>query len=256
MHRTIRNTLTSLTLASLTLTGLIATPTPPAEAHHGRHNHTWVDVNTTRMAFQKHRTDTYSIKTRAHHRSGKGITGKAILIINGDRQRWHRLKHGNSLFRIHRDDLPRGKSKITVWIKPTNPKQNGKIVRRYVIDKPKSKPKVTSSSQGARVMAVARAQLGKPYRWGGAGPGSYDCSGLTAYAYKHGAGIKLPHYSGAQRNAGRKVTNPRPGDIAFTPGHVSLCATKGCTVVIEAARPGTDVRRVSRWQRNPTYIRP
>ncbi|HET6874210.1 MAG TPA: NlpC/P60 family protein, partial [Acidimicrobiales bacterium] len=29
------------------------------------------------------------------------------------------------------------------------------------------------------VLAYARAQLGKPYQWGGAGPSSFDCSGLV-----------------------------------------------------------------------------
>src|SRR6266536_3031261 len=39
---------------------------------------------------------------------------------------------------------------------------------------------------GAAQAAVAYAmrQLGKPYQWGAAGPGSFDCSGLTSAAYR------------------------------------------------------------------------
>ena len=35
----------------------------------------------------------------------------------------------------------------------------------------------------ATAIAFAMAQLGKPYQWGAAGPGSYDCSGLVYAAY-------------------------------------------------------------------------
>ena len=33
-------------------------------------------------------------------------------------------------------------------------------------------------------LAAARAQLGKPYVWGAAGPNSFDCSGLVTYALR------------------------------------------------------------------------
>jgi len=36
----------------------------------------------------------------------------------------------------------------------------------------------------ARVVNVARAQLGDPWRYGAAGPGAFDCSGLVTYAYR------------------------------------------------------------------------
>ncbi|MGZ6868622.1 MAG: C40 family peptidase, partial [Blastococcus sp.] len=47
----------------------------------------------------------------------------------------------------------------------------------------------TAAAQTA--VNTALAQLGKPYAWGGAGPASFDCSGLTQYAYA-AAGIPLP----------------------------------------------------------------
>ena len=63
---------------------------------------------------------------------------------------------------------------------------------------------------------VAKEQLGKPYVWGAAGPDSFDCSGLTMYAYGK-AGIALPHYTGDQWNQGRHVSESelQPGDLIF-----------------------------------------
>lgn len=63
---------------------------------------------------------------------------------------------------------------------------------------------------------VAEDQLGKPYVWGAEGPDSFDCSGLTKYAYA-AAGIALPHFTGDQWNAGRHVAESelQPGDLIF-----------------------------------------
>ena len=68
----------------------------------------------------------------------------------------------------------------------------------------------------ATALSVAKAQLGKPYVWGAAGPDTFDCSGLTMYAYGK-AGIYLPHYTGDQWNQGRHVSEGelRPGDLVF-----------------------------------------
>lgn len=63
---------------------------------------------------------------------------------------------------------------------------------------------------------AAEDQLGKPYQWGAEGPDSFDCSGLTKYAYA-AAGIYLPHYTGDQWNSGRHVAESdlQPGDLVF-----------------------------------------
>ncbi len=80
----------------------------------------------------------------------------------------------------------------------------------------------TSSSQPAPTAAAqtavdtARAQVGKPYQYGAAGPDSYDCSGLTQYSYRS-AGIELPHSSRSQSEMGTPVdrANLQPGDLVF-----------------------------------------
>ena len=68
-----------------------------------------------------------------------------------------------------------------------------------------------------KVISVAKAQIGKPYVWGATGPDSFDCSGLTYYAYKNGADITLPRNSKSQATAGKYVAKSdlQPGDLVF-----------------------------------------
>lgn len=68
-----------------------------------------------------------------------------------------------------------------------------------------------------KVISVAKAQMGKPYRWGATGPNSFDCSGLMQYAFKNGAGVSLPRVSRDQANVGKKVSKAelQPGDLVF-----------------------------------------
>lgn len=67
-----------------------------------------------------------------------------------------------------------------------------------------------------KVVAFARAQLGKPYVWGTEGPHSFDCSGLTLSAYAY-AGIHIPRVSRSQWSWGPHVPDghERPGDLVF-----------------------------------------
>ena len=66
------------------------------------------------------------------------------------------------------------------------------------------------------VLAAALAQVGTPYLWGGSGPGGFDCSGLTSYAYR-AVGVSLPHSSRAQSRMGTAVSRGdlQPGDLVF-----------------------------------------
>lgn len=62
----------------------------------------------------------------------------------------------------------------------------------------------------------ALAVLGTPYVWDAAGPSSFDCSGLTMWAWSH-AGVPLNHYTGDQVNEGARVTPNQllPGDLVL-----------------------------------------
>jgi cell wall-associated NlpC family hydrolase len=76
-------------------------------------------------------------------------------------------------------------------------------------------PPPASSGAGAAV-AYARAQLGKPYLWAGAGPASFDCSGLTMRAWG-AAGVSLPHSAASQyaNTAHVPIADLQPGDLVF-----------------------------------------
>ncbi|HEX5788978.1 MAG TPA: C40 family peptidase [Woeseiaceae bacterium] len=69
---------------------------------------------------------------------------------------------------------------------------------------------------GTLAAEVALAQVGQPYRYGGAAPGGFDCSGLVQYAYRR-AGLALPRTTGALWSHSDTVsrTELRPGDLLF-----------------------------------------
>ena len=79
-----------------------------------------------------------------------------------------------------------------------------------------------TTSAPSRLQAVldfAKAQIGKPYAFGKAGPTSYDCSGLTLAAFAQ-VKVSLPHQSLAQSKLGSavdwRVTGVQAGDLVFT----------------------------------------
>lgn len=102
----------------------------------------------------------------------------------------------------------------------------------------------------AKVTAFARAQVGKWYRWGTAGPNTYDCSGLTMASYAR-AGVRLSHASRVQRGQGRAVSLRAllPGDVLWRPGHVVMYLGDG--KIVEAPHSGARVRtrafRAAEW---------
>jgi cell wall-associated NlpC family hydrolase len=65
-------------------------------------------------------------------------------------------------------------------------------------------------------LQAALSRRGKPYLWGATGPDSFDCSGLTSWAYRQ-AGITIPRTSRSQFGAGRPVPLNAlvPGDLLF-----------------------------------------
>ena len=103
---------------------------------------------------------------------------------------------------------------------------------------------IATQHEAAAVVAFARAQLGKPYHYGSAGPASYDCSGLAKAAWAK-AGVNLAHYTGAQWEEGAPVSkaNLRAGDLVFFGAdkyHVGIYIGNGN--MIEAPHTGADVR--------------
>ena len=94
-------------------------------------------------------------------------------------------------------------------------------------------------------IAYAEAQLGKPYQWGGAGPDSFDCSGLVMMAWEQ-AGVYFPHLAQDQYDMTERIpfSDLLPGDLVFfgTPTdvhHVGLYIGNG--EMIDAPETGQDV---------------
>lgn len=117
---------------------------------------------------------------------------------------------------------------------------------------------VTAASAAQVAVQVALAQVGKPYQWAGAGPNSFDCSGLVMYAWSQ-AGVTLPHYSVSQYEDTTRIGESQltPGDLVFydtgdgaQPGHVTIFVGNG--QVVTADSPGTSVKVVPlNWDGTP-----
>ena len=62
----------------------------------------------------------------------------------------------------------------------------------------------------------AAKMVGKPYRFGGASPAGFDCSGLVQFSYQQ-AGITLPHSTDRQRRVSKhvRVSELKRGDLLF-----------------------------------------
>lgn len=112
----------------------------------------------------------------------------------------------------------------------------------------------------------ARAQLGKPYVWGGRGPDSFDCSGLTQGAWR-AAGVQIPWVTTTQWNPDHPdyrggtaervqegsldVSVLQPGDLLFfhtnpgaaSPSHVGIYAGGG--MMVHAANSRKPIEEVS-----------
>jgi len=107
--------------------------------------------------------------------------------------------------------------------------------------------------------AVARNQIGDPYRYGAAGPNAFDCSGLTMFAFGK-AGISLPRSSGAQASYVRRIHkhNMRRGDLMFFYGsggvyHLGLFTGRwddGRRVILHSSSSGRPVQRDRVWTDN------
>ena len=129
--------------------------------------------------------------------------------------------------------------------KPTEPKP------KPTTKPPAADPPPATGSKVEKVIAFAQAQLGEPYKWGGAGPSSWDCSGLVMKAWG-AAGVTFPHSASAQFSQSKRVSvgSIQRGDLVFWSNgsaksiyHVAMYLGGG--KMIHAPRPGRNVEIVS-----------
>ena len=105
-----------------------------------------------------------------------------------------------------------------------------------------------TSNRALAAVAAAKAQVGKRYVWGTSGANTFDCSGLTSYAYRQ-VGINISRSSRVQwQSAGRRVSKSelKPGDLVFyySPvSHVGIYIGNG--KIVDAANPRKGVRITS-----------
>lgn len=107
-----------------------------------------------------------------------------------------------------------------------------------------ARPAPAPNGGAQAAVEAALSQLGKPYQWAAEGPDSYDCSGLTLWAWAH-AGVSLPHNSGMQYAATPRVDRSdwQPGDLLFFGSpihHVGMYIGNG--QMVEAPYTGSQVR--------------
>ena len=111
---------------------------------------------------------------------------------------------------------------------------------------------VTTVPRRIQALHLAAAQVGKPYRWGAAGPYAFDCSGLIYYVYRTRLHVALPRTANAQRIATVRVakSNILAGDLVFfmrsgRAYHVGVYAGSG--KVWHSPRPGQRVQLSKLW---------
>jgi cell wall-associated NlpC family hydrolase len=104
----------------------------------------------------------------------------------------------------------------------------------------------TTATQAGKAVSFAYAQIGKPYAWGGTGPNSFDCSGLTEASWAY-AGVSIPRVSYSQMSDLPHVSlsDLQPGDILGFAGNSHVGLYVGGGFLIDAPQTGQDIQKVS-----------
>lgn len=118
----------------------------------------------------------------------------------------------------------------------------------------------TRREKVAHALAVAKNQIGDPYRYGAAGPNAFDCSGLLYYSYKVKSGFgAFPRTSGAQARFahGIRRRDMRPGDLMFFQSNGRVYHTAifvgwkdGRRLLLHSPRTGSRVHITTVWTDN------
>ena len=106
-------------------------------------------------------------------------------------------------------------------------------------------PAAVPAARYGGVVGIAMQYLGVPYRWGGADPSGFDCSGFSMYVYAQ-VGVSLPHHAATQYGMGTPVSRDQlePGDLVFFNGLGHMGIYIGGGSFIHAPHTG-DVVKIS-----------
>ena len=86
------------------------------------------------------------------------------------------------------------------------------------------------------VVDYAMSRIGCPYVWAAEGPNAFDCSGLVRWAYLQ-VGVSLPHYTESLYACAKNrvpISEARPGDVLYRPGHVGIAVSYGGSHYVHA----------------------
>lgn len=118
----------------------------------------------------------------------------------------------------------------------------------------------TRATKSDRLVKYASKHIGKPYRYGAAGPSSFDCSGFTQYVYKNSLGISVPRSSKDQAKTGKfrtsNINNLYRGDLLVFKDssdrvqHVGIYIGNGYMIHASSSQGiiKTNVRKSSYWK--------
>jgi cell wall-associated NlpC family hydrolase len=132
---------------------------------------------------------------------------------------------------------------------PTRSARSGRQPRAVLASRVDSRAAAVPAEPGGEAVAAALSKQGTPYVWGAKGPSSFDCAGLTQWAWAQ-AGVRLGPDTYSQVDQGVPVApgDVRAGDLIFPkdsfdsrgPGHVQLAISP--TEVVHAPQNGDVVR--------------
>jgi cell wall-associated NlpC family hydrolase len=157
-----------------------------------------------------------------------GVSGRAIGLATGGGLLLYSALSGNSIPVALRSVLSTGTLPAPVPGTPAAPVNTA------------GQP--IPSATGSRIADDFLSYVGKvPYRWGGASPAGWDCSGAVTYVLHHDMGLSLPdnshtvcmqfyNWSGAV-----KVSTPVAGCIVLWPSHMGIAIDS--TRMVSALNP-------------------
>lgn len=125
---------------------------------------------------------------------------------------------------------------------------------------------VQAAPKRETIVEIARAQVGKKYVWGQAGPDVFDCSGLVRYCWAQ-IGLDMPHDADIQAKEFTypvKIEKILPGDLvfkkntynSFPPGtvtHVGIYVGDGYLIEAAGSAEGVVLSSLSSWTKHPLW---